>query len=596
MSSAVPRSERSNPPKGNWDIHTRAASANLYALALVDLQNFDQPNFPSGVSTSFIFNMNPKSTQLEEPAAVVVTPTQDGSQFVEHQGQIYKNINISGTTGLRPNKARGAITPVLGGQLQPTGTESGLPRGETSGFENLLSLRNLFRSYWELKVNPKYAHRTVLVWQNGKEGDFYIVEPLTFRTSRDATSPLTFSYDIQLKTINRFDNVSTQIVSRDLAERRVSAVGAFRENLRDALQGLTLAFAFIEASVDKLVTFGQSVVSSVLLPLNNIIMHLTGAVRSTSRAFLIPKAQLAILAASLADLRREIDNADRAYSGSGGVTTDLSIVSNGAATAIRALASLASQDDLFSSNASADLAKKANAYRKRITGSLNSETDPTSLQNVPPIRGAEETVVGSDETIQQFAQRVLGDSSRWKEIVILNRLESPYISAAGDGTNVLRPGDKILFPSESANVRTGVSVGEDQTLATRLGTDLKISSSQSTGGFIAYDLSVSSKGDLETVSGLPNLKQSVVSRFSVEPGELPGHPGYGVRFPIGEKATPISFIQMQVNARSSILSDPRFSDISRLSLSFSGNTLNLDVSIDVAGGDAVLPLQVSVQR
>jgi hypothetical protein len=41
-------------------------------------------------------------------------PTQDGGQFVEHQGQIYKNIQITGTTGMRPNRKVWFFIPILG--------------------------------------------------------------------------------------------------------------------------------------------------------------------------------------------------------------------------------------------------------------------------------------------------------------------------------------------------------------------------------------------------------------------------------------------------------------------------------------------------
>src|SRR4051812_31690065 len=100
--------------RGNWSLQSQG----MYALALVNINSPSQKLFTTLAAASaveFVFKMNPKSLDLEEPASVIVTPTQDGSSFVEHQGSVFKNITIAGTTGLRPNKGQTAsIIPILG--------------------------------------------------------------------------------------------------------------------------------------------------------------------------------------------------------------------------------------------------------------------------------------------------------------------------------------------------------------------------------------------------------------------------------------------------------------------------------------------------
>ncbi|NIT99516.1 MAG: hypothetical protein GWN01_00785 [Nitrosopumilaceae archaeon] len=54
-----------------------------------------------------------------------------------------------------------------------------------------------------------------------------------------------------------------------------------------------------------------------------------------------------------------------------------------------------------------------------------------------------EVRIQQNDTLERIAQRELGSAIRWVELVVLNNLKPPYISAAG-GDNIKKPGDVIL--------------------------------------------------------------------------------------------------------------------------------------------------------
>ena len=95
----------SKPDRKNWQLNDRSLK-DIYSLAVVPLKGASEGvttklnELFSGRPQEFKFPVNPKSLDLEEPAAVVIKPTQGGGQFIEHQGQIYKNINLSGQVSM----------------------------------------------------------------------------------------------------------------------------------------------------------------------------------------------------------------------------------------------------------------------------------------------------------------------------------------------------------------------------------------------------------------------------------------------------------------------------------------------------------------
>ncbi|NIM46289.1 MAG: hypothetical protein GTO54_11830, partial [Nitrososphaeria archaeon] len=84
-------------------------------------------------------------------------------------------------------------------------------------------------------------------------------------------------------------------------------------------------------------------------------------------------------------------------------------------------------------------------------------------------------------------KKLLGHSGKWKSLVMLNGLKAPYISKDGDGIDVLRPGDYILYPTNGRTSNPAVALettGKYRTLSPveeRLGRDIRLSSPTSAG-------------------------------------------------------------------------------------------------------------------
>lgn len=617
MSSYKSESTTSSPPRINWSIFQRQQSGNLYALALYDTETHDisgpQSNSSSNIldrsigvdngltSRFFAFNVNPKSMNIEEPAAVTIVPTQDG-QYVEHQGQIFKNIQLAGTTGLRPNKGIGSfelfsgltINNSLSIQNPAIDDSTGLPKGERTGFDDLIALRNFIRHYWDLKRDNTVAYRTVMVWQNGKEGEWYEVEPMNFRTTRDSSSPLTFNYELSLRTIKRYtlnlkDHVKEKTSLQNAIQRAQTAARALSSGLQ-ILQSLQGNFAAL----------GVAVISGVLTPVNTILNNVNSVVgnfdRGQNAVSFLTKQMIDTTASNARNLQVTLNTLPSNPYVDTGITSQSAIGAAACRTIIRALNTIRGIDTFFSEPFSTTVAKKIQAYVDPITGAPKSGGSETDLSNIRAANAAGEAIVNTNEDIKMISNRLLGTSARWKELVILNSLRAPYIADDGDGTSILRPGDTILYPIISAANQTAVFPGATtkitgiSSLDARLGTDIYLEDVSASAGVTLFDFSVDNNGDIESILGKENMGQAVVIKFATERGELPTHPGFGALFIIGRKATAASIVEFSINTRATILSDPRISEIASLKTTTDGNVLSVAATLLIEGSDDFLSL------
>lgn len=616
---------RAKPPRGNWAISQNTnATQGLYALALIDLSKITGKNVQgvqdqlNGGSTGkqkpkslsdiafleFAFNVNPKSLGMEEPGATTITPLQDGGQFLERQGQIYKNIVINGTTGLRPNRSvSGAIIPFTGvanpfaqGNTDP---DTGLPRGERTGFDDFIDLRNLFRFYWDLMRDPSRAPNTLMIWQNGKEGEYYVVEPINIKSDRDASSPLTVTYTIQLRTIERLE-VTRFAQQKDSYTLRNSVNNAF-QRISDIRRQLIASFTLAQSLIDRTATIGQAVVNDVLNPVNQVISALTGVITSGTRFFDIPKNSLSIIAGNAVDLATSIDNLSNNVYSTDGITTQLAIISNAYKNIARQSRALAAEPSLFTTQISSTISQKRKAYSNPLIGLPRTGGSPTYLGNIRAANAAAVAVINGNEDIKAISARLLGDAAQWKILVLLNRLRQPYISPAGDGINVLRPGDQILYPKSDNSTDNPITITDQKfsnmnTLDQRLGRDIMLVANQATAGIVLYDAAVAHTGDLADIAGQDNLSQAIVIKFNTEQLELPTHPFFGCLFPIGTKIRIQTLIGFNVGVRATLLSDRRISDVGSLSTTVTGNVLSVKAGAVIKGADQDLSFAFSVRR
>ncbi len=603
-----------NSVKSRWNISTVSDSGGLYRLVLtspdgLELSPRDRAMLPPDVNIEYVFDINPRAMEMEEPAAVTIVPTQNG-QFVEHQGNIYKNITISGTTGLRPNKGRGtiyqladttlgALTAVqqqgfgaLGSARSVVATlesQDGLPPLEKSGFEVFLSLRNMFRAYFDIKRDPSLASRISMVWCNGKEGEYYIVEPITFKTKRDASSPVTFSYDLVLRTIGKIDNPESVKLYKpqplDQIHDFTVAVGKYTRLLNFSLETLL-------AVPETLVGIAQNTYTAVVTPADELRGNLLN----------VSKALTSTISTSRQDTSNLAGNSLRLMSSlqASNTTDTLNSVfleaANAAKNIMRVAAALYSQDSLFSRSSSSKISDYAAAYTNAVTGTPLTAGSPTNLNNISRPSSTALENIGKNDTIFSIALRVLGDQARWKELVILNNLKYPYIDATGDGVNVLRPNDTLIYPSNTAAQRQNSQVTDltsnTNQLKKRLGRDIKLVENSNS----SFDLAVNDRGDLATIEGEENLIQSIKIKFNTEQGSLRTHPEFGVQMPIGQKLTINSITRFQINTRITLLRDSRISNINSLSFVTEGNVLKIGANLSIVGVDNAISISFDSRR
>jgi len=314
--------------------------------------------------------------------------------------------------------------------------------------------------------------------------------------------------------------------------------------------------------------------------------------------FDIPQNTLSQVATSSTELATAFDQLTNNTYTVNGINTQLETISNAYKNITRQLVSISKETQLFTTPVSTAVSNKVAAYSNPITGLPNTGNSPTDLANLRTTNAGNTSVIYANDTIFSLAKRLLGDAAKWKILVLLNQLKPPYISPAGDGVNVFRPGkDQIVYPIASGSPANQVKPQDTKytgvsPLTQRLGTDLKLI--RLANG--KYNLALGSSGDIATVSGVPNLEQAITIKVNTEQGELPTHPAFGLRFPIGTKARQQSLIAFQLNARTTLLSDRRIGSVDSLTVGVTGNVLKLQGNLSVKGFDQALSIDFSVRR
>jgi hypothetical protein len=155
----------------------------------------DADNNPAGF-IEFPLPINPQNLVVQDIPSSKIKATKGGTAVFRNSIK-YKPITIKGTTGLYPKKGVAGVskTGQARGAQDTIGSE-GIKNA--SGYESFQRLKNYFRAFYiNTQTNPDLR----LVFNNYKDGEFYIVELLSFTSSQDASNPLIYSYEIQLKVL-----------------------------------------------------------------------------------------------------------------------------------------------------------------------------------------------------------------------------------------------------------------------------------------------------------------------------------------------------------------------------------------------------------
>ena len=371
-----------------------------------------------------ILVLNPQSINQEEPFAVNITPTQDGGLVIEHRGQIVKNITIAGTTGFLPIQARVGLAQ--GGV--PTGNI-----GDKSGYKDFLELRNLFKEYGRIKrTRPDIADQVKMVFLNGKDNESWIVEPQTFRMERSIPRKTLYRYQIPMVAVAKFD---TSRRPTDFIEKP-SDLSKTLQSISDASNAAENLFRDIEASASIFSNEVAKAADQILSPMTAFSTAANSVLTAQSTIVNIIPNTVNQATVAIIDF---IETADAAA-----INLPTPLVESSLRT-LNKLNNVQVRLDAFRATFPTQwetVTARWDQFKETMENRFRGQKSRRSMTSVK-----EEDVI-TGETIQRFAQRVLGDASRFMDVVILNKLRPPYI--VGAQTNRLQgtvaPGDKLLVP------------------------------------------------------------------------------------------------------------------------------------------------------
>lgn len=584
------------------------------------------------------FSVPPKVIEVTEPFTSKVVATQNGGKYIESHGTIIREIRVQGTSGLRPNKPLPASVKLLNKlPLGPTtglansiagpvinradrladtvtdlasvfgGNGRALDKEERTGYDDVMKLRNIFRLYSDLKGDNAKASTTVMVWRNVKDADYWVVEPREFKLVQDSKSPMTYNYQINFRTISKFEYVPK--FSKDpLADIR--ATGQLISGVQGATRELTNTLLVVAGSLDRLAALGVFGQELLMTPIINTIRG-TSAIVQAGKG--IPASFLANwerlennLVTAIDTLEEQLNpNATTDYP-AGSTVSAVSVAltseeqeqANSYAQIINSLksAARASRRVLTQPGVRASVRqhvedkknRQVAAHRRPVAGGSRAGASPRTggdkafLGNDRLGGSLSRAVVGAGETIHSLGQRLLGNRNRWKMLALVNDLKAPYISTGGE-VQTLAPGDFILYPVQNGEGLEVANILADDTEKDQKGQNLDTAIERAYGRDIRLksdaknrtDFVVAAGGDLATVQGIPNVKQGIRLKFATEQGTLTVHPEYGASIPIGSKLSSASLNNFRLGIYATIISDPRISGVRRLDFITRGDILSV---------------------
>jgi len=188
------------------------------------------PSKMTGFKNTVIdLNLNPQSVSIQIPFASSVIATNRGV-LEENNGVVFRNISISGTTGINPKRttrgepvqlqgvartaqqifpaATSAVSALIKASNRVVGTktpEVKEPEFEQTGYVQFWRLHNFFIEYAEHKRSHKDSR---LVFSCPKDNVAYVCTPVSFDIRRDASAPMLYRYSIVLKAWDLEDRAS----------------------------------------------------------------------------------------------------------------------------------------------------------------------------------------------------------------------------------------------------------------------------------------------------------------------------------------------------------------------------------------------------
>lgn len=446
---------------------------------------------PNGVASSlidegrFVSLTMPRELQLRGPFATVVTPMQDGGKVIESRGHVLRLVTISGTTGFLPPSSATGARPQQG-RLVPNVPDIDSQLGAVSGYMTFRRLRYLFDLYGDERRRGNID--VAMYFFDYKNDDFWRIEPQSFNMSRSSRKPMSYDYTIPFQLIERAD----VLLGREETSSSVSATAPLTVSNARMNTGNTgvlskLAGALSSASKSSILTtisrFGDMVTSglnflrfcdavvqrafqSTLNKLDDVIGVFANVHDTFFTLLDIVPTLMAQLSSSLAGLFDTIhkfapDNIAQEINDWALEVTRLS--DHMAVQVNRIVASQPQRDvrdtDQRFSQGRAKFGSTTDLMQEPVGGSGSPDANPfigsSGLSLVTDVDGLASSMqyvtvcINHGEDIYSLARRVLGNVEKFSDIVLLNKLEFPFIVAdvSSKPSNTLAWGEYALVPA-----------------------------------------------------------------------------------------------------------------------------------------------------
>lgn len=490
-------------------IGRRYSKAFKYVFAMLrtgeDLTSID-PSTGAATATSlidegrFVALTLPQQLQMRRPFATSVTVMQDGGKVVESRGQVLGVVTVSGTTGYLPPNGSVTLRPPPG-LLVPNVVDVDGQLGAVSGYLVFRKLSYLFSMYGDERRRGNMD--VAMYWFDYKNDEFWRIEPQSFDMMRSSRKPMSYDYNIPFQCLERADAVvaSTRDV-QDPVMFGVTSIGNARVNTGNVGGVLAkVAGALSAASKSSIITavsrFADMVTSGL-----NFLRHCDAVVQRAFQATLnkldavvgffanvhdtffslldtVPTL-MAQLSSSLTGLFNTIDKfapdniAQEINAWALEVTTlsDRMAVQVGMLVASQAQRDVRETDQRFSLGRMR-LGSTTDLMQEPVGSSGSPDANPfigaaglslvTDVDGLANAAQRSTTVIHHGEDIYSLARRVLGRSERFSDLVLLNKLEFPFIVARADAkpANTLAWGEHVLIPAARTSTAALVTDGVD---------------------------------------------------------------------------------------------------------------------------------------
>jgi nucleoid-associated protein YgaU len=242
----------------------------------------------------FLLQVAPQQIQQKEIFATNIQATRKGV-IVESEGVVFKDIILSGNTGVFPGE-RGSSTsptPSLSNLTNPPSApagvdpETGLSKRTgvktISGYEEFQRLRQFFLKYAKQKVDTSGG--TFLAFINQKDNQYLIVEPLEFVMERNARSPMTYDYRITMKAIALLSDVQAPKAEADEA---ISLLDQISNSIANVVAIVDSATEVLNAARGSLISITQGIDNLLFTPLRQTAIALRAQNAGINESLAVP--------------------------------------------------------------------------------------------------------------------------------------------------------------------------------------------------------------------------------------------------------------------------------------------------------------------